>query len=296
LEALKGIQQDWEPALAWAIATFREDWARRTRQVAGIICDLLRDAVTHTVTRNVFDWRDEEKAKQELVGEYQRQMERRERRAQEDMSRLYKHNIFQPTLPGPAILREDLFTEKTWQLLGLNRRQIVAAAAVLGAGAGVKLDLVFGHLTFGLFTVTGAALAAAATWLKGENMARAKVKHLKLGGVQVVVGPNTNPQFPFVLLDRALLYYRSTINWAHARRDEDAGAASLAEEHKLGYASQWSKARRQVLLSYLRCLGRGNLEKAEKAEREVMALLENVLREISEDRKDESPIDKLPAS
>jgi hypothetical protein len=57
------------------------------------------------------------------------------------------------------------------------------------------------------------------------------------------------------------------------------------QEEKLGFTSRWEKVRRQVCLDYLKCLTRGNPEKTEKAERQLMLLLKEVLVEISEERK-----------
>jgi hypothetical protein len=278
LESLKGIQQDWEPALARAIDAFRTDWNRRNQRVAGIVCDLLRRALTHVETRNVFAADGEESARAELVASYQAAVAAMERRAQADLRALYKHNVFRLELPAHSILREDLFTAKTWQVLGLKRNQIIAAAAVLGAGAGVKLDLVFAHLTFGLFTLSGAAVGAVAAWLKGENMARVRVQHLKLGGVQVSVGPNQNPQFPFVLIDRLLLFHRSVINWAHARRDLPAPTTSDSET-KAGVTARWSDDLRKICLKFIGSLGGTNRQKQEAAERRFQTMLEESLRQ-----------------
>jgi hypothetical protein len=279
LESLKSIRQDWEPALASAIAAFRSDWDRRSHRVAGIICDLLRQALTHVESRNVFQSSEEQVTKADLTKSYQVAISRMEQRAQGDIRQLYKHNIFKLELPEQSVLREDLFTEKTWQLLGLNKKQIITAAALLGAGAGVKLDLIFAHLTFGLFTLSGAALGAAAAWLKGENMARARVQNLKLGGVQVSVGPNQNPQFPFVLIDRLLLYYQSVINWAHARRDQPAVFES-AHEIKSGYTARWSNDRRKVCLKFFKTLEKKKPEAQDEAQRECEQMLTEALQQV----------------
>jgi hypothetical protein len=282
LESLKSINQDWEPALARAIAAFQADWDRRNTRVAAVICEALREAVTHVESQNVFSAGDEEAAKGGLVKKYQGSISRVEVRAQADVRALFKHNIFNLELPEQSILREDLFTEKTWQLLGLNKKQIIVAAAILGAGAGVKLDLVLAHLSFGLFTLSGAALAAAAAWLKGENMARVRVQSIKLGGVQVSVGPNQNPQFPFVLIDRLLLYYHSVINWAHARRDQP-GAVQSQQEIKLGYTTKWTSDQRKVCLHFVRTLSKNNFQKQDEAERACQTMLKSALGEIADE-------------
>jgi hypothetical protein len=284
LESLKSINQDWEPALARTIEAFQQDWARRNSQVAASMCDLLLDCLTHVETRNLFQTTEEEAAKAQLIQAYQRTIADRERRAHAAIRRLFKHNLFRLDIPAQSILQEDLFTERTWQMLGLNRQQIILAAALVGGGAGVKLDLVLPHLTFGVCTVSGAALAAAAAWWQGENMARLKIQKLKLGGVQIAVGPNRNPQFPFILLDRALLYYRHTINWAHARRDVPQGPAATVPESKLGYTSRWTRDRRNICAEFVKSLTRKNREKQETATHKMHTMLKDVLLEISTEK------------
>ncbi|HSH14634.1 MAG TPA: DUF3482 domain-containing protein, partial [Verrucomicrobiae bacterium] len=237
-------------------------------------------AVTHVESANVFTVGEEERVKSELPEKYRRSITNLEARAQSDIRAFFKHNVFNLELPEQSILREDLFTEKTWQLLGLNKKQIIVAAAILGAGAGVKLDLVLAHLSFGLFTLSGAALAAAAAWLKGENMARVRVQSIKLGGVQVSVGPNQNPQFPFVLIDRLLLYYQSVINWAHARRDQPAAIQSQRET-KLGYTAKWGGDQRKVCLNFIKTLSKNNFQKQDDAERACQEMLKSVLTDMA---------------
>jgi len=285
LESLKSINQDWEPALARAVSAFQADWDRRNTRVAAVICEVLNAAVTHVESMKVFTASKEETEKTALVKTYQRSISRMEARAQADIRALFQHNIFNLELPEQSILREDLFTAKTWQLLGLNKKQIIGAASILGAGAGVKLDLALAHLSFGLFTLSGAAIAAAAAWLKGENMARISARKASLGGVQISIGPNQNPQFPFVLLDRLLLYYHSVINWAHARRDQPS-AVQTQKESKMGYTSSWNADQRKACLTFIKTLAKNNFQKRDDAERALQAVLKSVLDAMADSTTD----------
>jgi len=51
-------------------------------------------------------------------------------------------------------------------------------------------------------------------------MAQVEILGRKLGGSVARIGPLRNPNFSWLLLDRALLHYRSVVRRAHARRDE----------------------------------------------------------------------------
>lgn len=166
-------------------------------------------------------------------------------------------------------------------MLGLSRKQVLMAAVILGGSAGVKLDILFANLSFGLFTVSGAALAAAGTWFKGENMARVKVKKLHLGGTSLTVGPNCNPQFPFVFLDRLLLFYQWMIHWSHARLDVQDQTKSIEGEDKAGLSSQWSKKRRDLITKCLKRLNHNKLESKREAKDKLKSELEVILWELS---------------
>lgn len=62
---------------------------------------------------------------------------------------------------------------------------------------------------------------------------------------EVVVGPNKNHSFPFILLDRALLYYNHVINWAHGRRGHqvksNSTALSIQQTQIGGFSARLSK-------------------------------------------------------
>jgi hypothetical protein len=156
------------------------------------------------------------------------------------IKKLFKHNIFAVDLPPASIVNEGLFSDRTWQVLGLTPGQLTAAAAVAGGVLGACLDVAAAGLTFGIFTTIGGAVGAGSALLGGERMAKAKVVGLNIGGYQVTVGPHKNIQLFYVLLDRALIFYANIINWAHGRREyhEYQKDLTILPSGKKGYASQ----------------------------------------------------------
>ncbi len=284
LESLKGINQDWEAALAKAIEAFESDWSSRIHQVSGILCDLVRSAITQTHNKHVFKPSEEVAIRNELQEKYQESLNKIEKDSHQSIRKLFKHNIFSVDVPPQSILNEDLFTERTWQLLGLSKKQIVSTAAVLGGGIGVKVDLALAGLSFGVFTVSGAIAGATTAWLRGEKLARTKIKKQKLGGITITVGPNTNPQFPFVLLDRALLYFQHVSNWAHARSKPNNETESKLELAPIesGFTSGWTKQQRDLCAKFIKAVNDdASYEKQAEAERECRKMLEETLSNIS---------------
>ncbi len=117
-------------------------------------------------------------------------------------------------------------------------------------------------------------------WFGGESVAAAKVKGIPLGGKRVTVGPNQNPNFLFVLLDRALIYYSHAINWSHGRRDDPAAQAA-PESGKQGFTAAWTGERRKTCARFLKAMHKGRLEEHESARRAMAGLIREALEEIA---------------
>jgi len=218
LETLKAIQQTWEPAINKAIAAFKKDWLQRAENSAQAITDYLTFAVQLKVEQSVANESEQSRSEAKAIEKYQTAISEREQKLFAQIRRYYHHTVFDLQLPQQSVLREDLFSEATWELLGLTKKQLTLAATGMGAGIGATLDLATGGLSHGLFAAAGAIFAGGSAYLKGSELTRVKVSHLPLGGMKIVVGPNQNPQFPVVLLDRAILYYREIASHAHGNR------------------------------------------------------------------------------
>lgn len=283
LESLKSIDQDWQSALERVILAFKQDWALRNIRTAEIICELLSDCLGFYVIKNFTDDSRSDSVKKRLQDEYKKEIESIERKAHQKIKKLFKHNIFNFDLPPQSILDEDLFDIKTWQVLGLTQKQLVATGLVAGGTIGAALDIAAAGLTFGVFTAIGGALGAGSALFGGEQMAKAKVSGLKIGGFQIKIGPNDNIQFPYVLLDRALIFYSYVINWAHGRRDykrvEDK--RSWDETSKRGFAMNWDDKSRKICNSFFKAIQGNDEHRKEQFRREVVELLKGYLDAIS---------------
>lgn len=218
LETLKAIQQSWEPAINRAITAFKNDWQSRSDDAVVAITEYLTYALRLSVDKTFSDDSQRRKAETEAVARYQEKIAQAEQKLFDRVRALYHHNVFDIELAQQSVLREDLFSEATWDVLGLTKKQLTIAATGMGAGLGVTLDMATGGLSHGLFAAAGALFAGGSAYFKGAELTRVKLKALPLGGTKVVVGPNLNPQFPVVLLDRALLYVNEIANHAHGNR------------------------------------------------------------------------------
>jgi len=220
LENLKSIDQDLGPALAKVISAFKEDWQQRNDLTAEIICDLIENCLSYSITKNFTGNTDEAALRKDLREEYNRAIEKMEKEAHEKIRKLFRHNIFNCVLPAHSIPDDELPTEKTRQFPGLTPKQLIVAAGIAGGAIGAVLDLAASGLTFGVFTAMGGLVGAGWTALGGgKRLGGMKWAGLNPGGQQIKIGPAKNIQYTYVLLERALIFYSHIINWSHGRRD-----------------------------------------------------------------------------
>ena len=114
---------------------------------------------------------------------------------------------------------EDLFSERTWKLFGLSRDQLITTGVIGGAAGGALLDIGSGGLTMFLGSGIGAIVGGASAWLGSQQLIDTKILGLPMGGNQIVVGPITNLNFPWILLGRAISHLRLIGLRTHAQRE-----------------------------------------------------------------------------
>lgn len=276
LEALKSIDQDWEPALSRAIELVRLDRMRATERAAEAIVDYLDQSLRCSCSSFIERESAAPLEMRRLEAAYKAKLEKIERSFREETREIFGIKRLTVELPGNSILREDLFSEKTWQALGLTPKQLAVAGALLGAGMGAGADLAAGGITFGVFASLGAAIGAGSALWKGKALARARLNQLPLGGLKVTVGPNHSDHFPFIQLDRFLLYASFISNWAHARQETTVRLDP--RDPKQGPSSSWNQAELKQVTRFVRAVRKARSEEIEAAGRDLGQLLVRMLQ------------------
>ena len=245
LKTLRELDEAWQPSVDRAIEALLADRATGRRQSAEAIADLLVDALTLTAEKRLGEDESADPHKKPLVARYQTKLRDREARCRRELREIYLHESLEVAEPELDILAEDLFSQATWNALGLSRVQLVAAGAAGGAAVGGGIDLAVGGASILAGTLIGGALGGAMGWLTGVQLPKTRVLGLPLGGKMLRVGPMTQAAFAWVLLDRALLYHRAVSTRPHARRD----------------AIHLEQGERQGLVAHLPGAVRGELER-----------------------------------
>lgn len=284
LESLKGIDQNLQPVLDRVIIAFKNDWQQRNTQVVELLLGLAEEGLTYHRSVSLQPGEDEEALKKKLHGQYEQFLRRQEKKCQQGMRALYKHNIFNLDLPPHSILEEDLFAEKTWEFLGLSSSQLIMAGALGGAAVGAGIDVAAAGLSFGIFSTIGGIVGAAGTALKGRAfLSGTRLLGMRLDAQQLTVGPVRNIQLLFVLLDRQFLFYSHIINWAHGRRDYTASSSGAGKlPAKIGCSTDWNREERGICTRFFEVLQK-NEHSGEYTEirKDFAALLRRTLEKIS---------------
>ena len=282
LEALKSIDQDWQPILDNVVTAFKADWAARNRQTVDILLDLFDGCLRYTVSAQIDGRTSQEELQAQLVASYHKTLSAREKSAHNRIRALYKHNIFEYALPEQSLLNEELFSEKTWELLGLSKTQVALIGGLGGAAIGAGLDLAAGGMALGLVTgLAGAAGAIGALW-GGRKLSEEGILGIRFGGEQLKLGPAANINLLFILINRALLYYKHTINWAHGRRDYETAVNSGGKAGTENATSSWSTGKLRIARTYFKAVTENDPDVRDKSNR-LGELLADSLTAISEE-------------
>ena len=284
LESLKAIDQRLAPVLQAVIEAFQEDWELRNQRAAALLAGFFEEALSYRQSVPCTPG-EEKRCRRELHQAYCARVAALEVRSREAIRGLFKHNIFNLDLPPQSILEEDLFSRKTWEFLGLREWQLVVAGAMGGAALGVGIDAATIGTSFGLFSAVGGLIGAGVTALKGKDfLSGVRLLGMRMDRDQLQVGPVTNIQLLYILLDRALLFYAHVINWAHGRRDYEQAAHPIPEAGKGGFTSHFSREQRAVCARFFQAVGSGHQGELEEATVALQDLLRDQFVEIAEDR------------
>lgn len=295
LRHLLEIEDRHRGSIEKTIQLLESGWNRRREDAADIVINLLQRALTEKACKNASheDTRRSHRRQQveaKLQEEYRTQIRMLEGGQHARLSQLYRHPKAEMTHEsGDAVVEgDDLFAEETWQVLGLAPMQLAVAATLAGGAAGAGVDLATGGATHGLGTVIGAAGGFIGALWKGRALAEIKIDHpllgggLNPGGVKLCAGPPKNPNFPWVLLDRALYHFEHLVTRAHGRRDrfviDFADLTKAGEGSRQGYASRIGADERKVFGRWFDALSRGRAEAI--GDREVFSALVQVLGRI----------------
>ncbi|MBN1946955.1 MAG: GTPase/DUF3482 domain-containing protein [Bradymonadales bacterium] len=223
LRGMRELREDWRAPLDEAIEHLVNDWRQRRQAVTRVIVDLLLDQLTFVLEETVSEQDVTTDHGERLVTRFHQALRDQEHEARRFVEKLYKHDDLkrEETAIEPPVWERDLFAEASWKILGLTAGQLLWTGVTAGAVTGGAIDAAVGGTSFLTGTLIG-ALAGGATSLRYASRRLASPRNVlrSLSGHKLVrIGPHKNPNFPWIVLDRALLHWLTIRDWAHARRE-----------------------------------------------------------------------------
>ena len=276
LEALGSIDQDWQQVMSEVVTTIKSDWDRRTTNTAQIITSLLSECLALKINSQISSERDEDKIRTELATVYTKKISKLEKAAHGEIRAQFHHNLYDYKLPPYSVLHEEIFSEKSWQFLGLSKRQFVVLGGIGGGALGVGVDVAaLGH-GLGLFTALGTiggALGALGTRKRLDY--ESSLLGMRISGPQITIGPAGSIALLFVLVNRALHFYKHMANWSHGCRDYEEPQYAVEDTAAANYTRDWSTAELKIAHDFFK-----SVDKLESDRHQVAAgKLEKVLTE-----------------
>lgn len=278
LQALKSIDQRWEPLVEEAIHAFEHDWNRRTDQAVTTILDLLKEALTYKFSKTVKESKlvfksGRERVKAEVMAEFEDGLRRLEVKAQEHIRANFRHHVWH--MPPDSILGKDLLSEDVSQALGLSKRQLALVGMAAGAASGATIDLSTAGHTFGAGALIGAATGGVLGFVGSKALAKLDIERAS-GTQRFTAGPVHNPRFPFVLMDRIMLYSARAMNWSHGRQAAEESAPDKVPEKEIrptGFTEELSAQQQRDLARFFNAARKGKSEREEECRAIIRGIL-----------------------
>lgn len=277
LRALRELNEVWRSDIDEAITILAEDRRCNLQESAAVIADLLVDVLLHTEHKRLSPEADPEPHRLPLADRFYQGLRRREEKARDALREIYVHTTLDVAQEDLGPVSDDLFDLSTWNRLGLSRGQLAAMGTMTGALVGGGVDAAAGGATFLLGALIGGVVGLASGWYAWDRLAEARVLGQPLGGRLLQIGPMSNRNFPWVVLDRALLYHEVIANQAHARR----GLVALPEaEGVRGVVARLEPpARRRIEDCFARLRKRPTAMAADEIRRELAQWIGELLLE-----------------
>jgi Domain of unknown function (DUF3482)/50S ribosome-binding GTPase len=221
-------------ALDHAVNVLEADRKERRRRAASEITDLLSDVLSWRETAPAPEHADQTQLVKTLSERLMTRVRKREQTARRLVQELYHHSALETQEQAVDVLTEDLFSERSFVVFGLSTKQLAMTGAATGAVAGGVIDVAAGGASLLLGAGLGALLGGMGAVFGANRLAKVQVLGAPMGGMQLQVGPITNPNFPWVMLGRALLHHRLVAERNHARREalvvDAASGVHLSDE------------------------------------------------------------------
>lgn len=275
--ALRVLRPDLGSVIDEAMVLMDRGESRRLEQVSDALVAFLVDALTlREEAKSPGSLQEEEKVRTQLEERFRASLNSIEATFRHSVDRAFsfRHLESRSSPFAAGISSGDILSQEVWHFLGLSTTQLVTTAAMTGAATGGIIDVGVGGSSFLVGTFIGGVVgAASAAWLARGGPEKSVVG-VEIAGNRLLAGPIRAGNFPWIVLDRALIYYGAVATRTHAVRTP----LDLlnAEGSKRGVVSSFSALqRRRFQKIFSRLMRSSRMSEGER--RTLKALLVEVL-------------------
>jgi len=219
LKVFGQLQPEWEQPIANAIEALKKERDRQHRQASALIAAFLVESLQHKETLRCPGEQIPPGTQALLSTKYEHALRRLEKQCRRQVEETYTYYQLRRQETDLSVESADLFNQESWYLFGLNKLQLVSVAAGAGVSAGLLVDAGLGGHSMLIGSAIGGISGAMGAWILSKQIAKFAIKGLPTGGSIITYGPARHPNFPFVLLGRALHHLELICTRTHARRD-----------------------------------------------------------------------------
>ena len=143
LHAMRLLDSDVTQGVDEAITIFEAERRDRVQDTAQIMAAFLQESLTY---RFVTD--DSSVSEHHGMQSYREAIRQLEVSFRKDLRKRFNFSTYFENRTPLGVVDSDIFAERTWRVLGLNAKQLIAAAATAGATLGLGIDIALGGQSF----------------------------------------------------------------------------------------------------------------------------------------------------
>lgn len=158
--------------------------------------------------------------------------------------------------------QDSLMNTELWYLWGLKQKDLLLVSGTAGLATGALVDLGTGGSSMLLGALSGGLIGSASGWLASKQLPGKHLGWLPLSRRKTFIGPVKHPNFPLVVMARALTFTQLIWLRPHAQRTRlilktQAGdwpreaQVQLLQWAKQLQQDQWKLARQQQLTDWI---------------------------------------------
>jgi len=220
LESMAQLKEEWIEPIRKSIDVFNDYHLKKIESSAHIITQLVLNSLGYVVSLPIDDISTvNESDKNRLLERYKSQLRKIEGNSHKKISKEWSHLSIEKDINNNIFEEMDLFSNQSETLFGLNKKELLWSGIAGGALTGSSIDLMMAGSSFMLGSAIGAIIGGAGVVFGYDEIAKIEVLGQQLGKKNLEIGPMQNPNFPYILLQRALYYTKEMANKPHANRD-----------------------------------------------------------------------------